>query len=310
MFTAIFILLCGLLLFVIVEQRRRSVRSVDRLLALSAIPQSAPQASLVKDQIDWSATTNELEILTTRLGKAGFFSLHEQQRAKWVFALLLAIITLACGLIGGYWRGALGALGFSLAGFYLGVCILLQYLRSCTTELLRETMFQVPLCLESLILLVEAGLGILPAIQQIVTKRKGSTKPNPVIRYLSLVYQLASHGVPISQALAMVANSSDQRILRHVLLHLDISGTEGGELIPSLRSLSGYAHTEWKLSVEHRVRRLENFVVFPVFVSVIGLMFLTAAVPLIPVLKLRDTITQNSQQTGINQSRDVSRRSN
>jgi type II secretory pathway component PulF len=102
--------------------------------------------------------------------------------------------------------------------------------------------------------------------------------------------------MPIGQALSIVSDSVPQRTLRHVLLHLDISGTEGGELVPALRNLSEYVHNEWKLSVETRVKRLENLVVFPVFASVMGLLVLTSAVPLVPILEFMDTLSAKQPQ--------------
>ena len=56
--------------------------------------------------------------------------------------------------------------------------------------------------------------------------------------------------------------------------------------------------TQRSSSYENRVRRLENLVVFPVFVSVIGLMCLTAAVPLVPVLKLKESLQRHSVVPG------------
>ena len=92
----------------------------------------------------------------------------------------------------------------------------------------------------------------------------------------------------------IIADAIDIKVLRHVLMHMDIANSEGGELIPSLRALSDHAHSEWKLSVEARVKRLENIVVFPVFFSVIGLMLLVIAVPVIPLLNIKDSLKSNS----------------
>ena len=65
-------------------------------------------------------------------------------------------------------------------------------------------------------------------------------------------------------------------------------------MIPALRGLSEHAHTEWRLSVEHRVRRLENWVVFPVFGAVLGLLLLLSAVPLVPLLSLNQSLQTKS----------------
>jgi pilus assembly protein TadC len=180
-------------------------------------------------------------------------------------------------------------------GAYLGLTAFAFFLRYRQREYEREVMFQMPIFLESLILLVESGLGILPALERVVPGREYGRKISPVTRLFQLVYQLSASGMPFTQALETVAEVTPQRIVRHVLLHLDISGTEGGELVPSLRNLSDHAHMEWKLSVEQRVRRLENLVVFPVFASVLGLMVLTAAVPVVPLLNLKDILDKKPE---------------
>ena len=140
------------------------------------------------------------------------------------------------------------------------------------------------------LLVVIAIIGILigmllPAVQQVVNNSKKRTVSKATVsKIMNMVYELSSSGMPFGQALELVADKVESKPLRHVLMHLDVSSSEGGALIPSLRSLADYASKEWKLSVETRVKRLENSVVFPVFMAVIGLMLLVAAVPVVPVM--------------------------
>ncbi len=235
---------------------------------------------------DLSSLESELELLQNSLGKVGFTTAGVQRSAKRI-RLLLIFGSASTGAFLGLCSGKpfLTIIGAALFG-YIGLMAWLAFLRLKERRFNQNLLFYAPLVLESIILLVESGLGVLPAIEQLLRQ----ARPNPVIDYLRIAYNYTEAGVPFADSLELVADSADQRIIRHVFLHLDISGNEGGELIPSLRSLSGYAQTEWKLAVEERVKRLENLVVFPVFVSVIGLMLLTAAVPLVPVLELRDQL--------------------
>jgi Flp pilus assembly protein TadB len=182
----------------------------------------------------------------------------------------------------------------SVAGLYLGVVASVLHLRRTAADYERRLMFQLPLTLEALILLVESGLGILPALEQLVSSKGNSAKNNPVIRILGLVYRLASNGIPFSRAASMVANSIENRAMRHVLLHLELSRSEGGSIGASLRSLSDHAHNEWKASVETRVKRLENQVIFPVFGCVIGLMVLVSAVPLVSIKDFSDRLDKSA----------------
>lgn len=250
-----------------------------------------------EEKISWGEGTELAGRMKDRLGRAGFVSDRERKFAKLFLYGLFSVTVLLCVFIG-FKKGALPGTFFgSIAGLYLGVMAVLYFLRYCRGEYEREVLFQIPLVLESLILLVESGFGILPAMQRVVEADAKALRPNPTVRFLRLVYEYSLYGMPLAQALETVTEQTDIRPLRHVLLHLDVSGSEGGALGPSLRSLSEYAHTEWRLSVEQRVKRLENLVVFPVFVAVIGLMFLTAAVPLVPVLELRDILRSRSNVT-------------
>jgi|GEM_PF-4601396 len=254
----------------------------------------------------WNHNYSLLSSLEGKLGQAGFQAPGSQARARLVRMLAL-LLPVGSGLLWGISLDRPGvAIISALVGLYLGFGGWLLYLRRAKAEYHRQVMFQLPLVLEALILLVEAGLGILPALQRLVEVEEGKYQVptggrsgQPVLFIFRLVYQLCAHGMPFSQALETVAQRIELKTLRHVLLHLDISGTEGGELIPSLRSLSDHTHTEWRLSVETRVKRLENLVVFPVFAAVLGLILLTSAVPLVPVLKFRESLREGRTTSAI-----------
>lgn len=100
----------------------------------------------------------------------------------------------------------------------------------------------------------------MPALERIINDRASKEKASVLTRILSTTVKLSTAGVPFPIALETVAVVVPYRAVRHILLHLDMSATDGAEMIPALRSLSYYAFSEWRLSVEHRVRRLENSV--------------------------------------------------
>ena len=291
------LLALGLMLAILAQRKPRTL-DYDRLFALAEQNEINSRTGLIRE-IDWGEVSAPLSRLEDRIGQAGFISPEDRRVAALIRATILAISALVLAAIGFNKSGAAGlTIGFSI-GIYLGYLGWLYFIRYRRNDFHREVQFQLPLTLESIILLVESGLGVLPAIERVVKAGDNLNTKNPVLRLLGLVYDLAAHGIPLGRALEMVADACDIKVVRHVLLHLDLSASEGGELIPSLRSLSHHAHTEWKLSVESRVKRLENLVVFPVFVSVIGLMFVTAAVPMVPVLKLRETMKAKSGVTTI-----------
>jgi len=289
----------------VVFRRNRLSKSTERLLNLLE-HEIELKGDDEESEIDWARSTNALKSISDRLGKAGFFTPQERRRAKILAGVIGVGIMLFAGYIGLLRSGTTGLLIGLVIGFYLATIALLFVIRFRSRDFQREVTFQIPLVLEALILLVESGLGILPAIEKLVAVQDKNNRRNPVLRIFRLVYELASHGMPFGQALEVVADAADLKVLRHVLLHLDISGSEGGELVPSLRSLSDHSHTEWKLSVEHRVKRLENAVVFPVFASVMGLMCLTAAVPIVSLLEFSDTL-QTPRKTSLPSMSNVDR---
>ena len=155
----------------------------------------------------------------------------------------------------------------------------------------QEVLFELPLILESLVLLVRSGLGILPALKELIERNKH--KNNKVIYTLNKVYNLSAAGMPLTDALQNVSAEIKYPVLQHVLLHLDINAHEGGSLMRSLEGLSNYCHNEWKLHLEEKLKRLEHLVVIPVFVSVIGLMLIIVAVPLVPMLEMQKNLKKH-----------------
>ena len=284
-FRLLVILFMGAAIAALLKGRTRN--AARRLTALRRFG-SVEIGGVSRKEHDWCKEEPLLRNLGDRLGRAGFLLPAERRKAATVRAVFI-VIGAAAGA-GCVWHSDWRLLLGVLAGCYAGFVGWAYFLRFRAGWFEREILFRVPIALESLILLVESGVGLLPAIERLVGTGNGSRSTDPVHYLLRLVYELSARGVPFGGALQLVADSCDQRIIRHVFLHLDISGNEGGELIPSLRSLSSHAHIEWKLSVEQRVKRLENLVVFPVFVSVIGLVLLTAAVPLVPLVNLRETL--------------------
>lgn len=242
------------------------------------------------ENVDWERNINILNKLKDRIGRAGFISMQERRTAYLIIILIFTIfLTLAFFL--GIQRGTSAAVFIYCAfAIYFALISTVIFLHNRTNNFKREILFNTPIILENLILLVSSGRGILPALEKITAEH--GNKNNKTIALFRLVYQLTASGINFSEALEKVADATDIQVLRHVLIYLDISNSEGGEIIPALQSLSEHTHTEWKISVEGRIKILENLVVFPVFFAVIGLMLIVAAVPILPVLNINADIKQ------------------
>lgn len=241
-----------------------------------------------KQELEWSQGECAVERLGDRLGRAGFIDAKSRRLVTYLpYALVVGFAALSLMMsVGVAHKGKLIILVVGAA--YLGFVTYHLFLRWRERHVQRSILFGLPIFLESVILVVESGVGLLPALSRVVKAKR--IRACIVTEIFRTIYQLTSAGIPFGRALEMVSEKVNNRTLQHVMLHLELSGVEGGELIPSLRSLSEHVHKEWQLSVEERVKRLENLVVFPVFISVIGLVLLTAAVPLTSVLGLRDKL--------------------
>ena len=252
-----------------------------------------------ENDTDWEAGEGVLKNLGDRFGKAGFISKAERQ-----IVLFLCYGVVGIGIaLGLFWgivhKGTVVAtIVASIIGAYLAVLIVFVFLKYSEEKFKQQVLFQIPIVLESMILLIESGCGVVPALEKVTSGSRVNSQfdsqrcfDSKVIRLFRLVYQLTVSGLTFSQALEKVANATDIKVLRHVLIYLDVSASEGGELVPALQSLSGHTHTEWKMTIEGRVKRLESLVVFPVFFAVIGLTLLIAAVPILPVLNINDKLS-------------------
>jgi len=272
------------------------------------------------------ANLNAGRAINEKLSLAGFLTIAEQTTVKRLRLFVVISITLISASIAfSIWRipGLIGGLIF---GLYLGLVVYSIYIALLKAATIRKVYYELPLLLEELVLLVESGLALFPALEEICrnsgaagdrdnSENKslsgrfrffGQSQQSSVARrLLGTAYRLAAYGMPISEAFEQVAKIAPFPVLRQVLLHLDISSSVGGELLHSLRTLSEQVHREWKLAVETRVKRLENFVVFPVFVSVMGLMLLASAVPMVPILEFMSSMNSKKQVSALSGSPDL-----
>ncbi len=267
----------------------------------------APVETLVEDGVLLESRFK----LDPKLLECGYLEYYEQKK---IFKIRLVLILL--GLIVGsslahlcFNRAVFLLLGGGL-GIYFALLCWFIWLASKTKNVLRAAYFDLPLILEELILLVESGLGLFPALEKVCVYQDSDFEygdPGVCRKSFKRAYTLAVHGMPVSHAFAMVSKGTSCLPLKQVLIHLDVSASIGGELLTSLRSLSDQVHKEWKMQVETRVKRLENIVVFPVFLSVMGLLLLTSAVPLVPVFEFmsglkKGTAIEKSTSPDLNSS--------
>ncbi len=234
--------------------------------------------------------------LNLKLEQAGFINIDEQKnfikKRNFIF-IAIFFVTLELLLIKELSLAiSIGVIVFVIYTLLLGYSLLIKFLKNNSE---REIYYDTPLFLEELVLLIESGLALFPALQEICDKKKQGKSKNSLVRqYMASVYALTLAGLPMSDAFAKIARQTPFTPIKNLLLHLDVSSSVGGELIFALQSLAEQVHKEWKLEVETRVRKLENLVVFPVFAAVMGMMLMTAAVPLVPIMEFMNGIGSKS----------------
>lgn len=245
------------------------------------------------------AQVAEGKALDDQLSLAGFVTSLEQSRVGKLKVFLISI-SLFLALVYGISQGKslVSIFVILFVSLYLAYFLFTFYMRIKKTESLRDAYFDTPLVIEEVILLIESGLALFPAIEKVCTSGKGRFSKSIVRKYLKMVYQLTIGGIPMSEAFLHVSNICPFPPIRSMLVHFDVSCNVGGELLHSLQALAIQVHNEWKVSVETRVKKLENLVVFPVFIAVIGMMILVAAVPMVPILQFMDSI-KNTQKDAV-----------
>ncbi len=290
MITLFYILLALTLLLVGgITLGRRSLKNLDDSSRLGELL-NLEGSSLGKSEVE-----NISNIRTSNSEDFSFYGFSEKS-LKYLFLGTISLVSSALYFFNLSGDSTLSIPFFlitNFVGLYIGFVIFLFAKKWHSQSIDRRILFQTPLVLESLILLVESGLGILPAIEKVISGTR-SEKRNIPVEYLDKIYNLSLRGLPFSEAVELIADTTENKVLRHTLLHLDASQSGGGELVPALKSLANHSHSEWKLDSEARVKRLENLVVFPVFVSVIGLMLLSASVPLVPVFEFNRSLADPS----------------
>jgi len=255
------------------------------------------------EEIDYAFLSNHQKRLDPKLVDAGYLEPEEQSRInKYKIYVCLAGMLVGIGLSFYFNHKPLALVVGAVLGLYFALVAWILWLRAKSRDVVRSAYFDLPLILEELILLIESGLGLFPALEKVCSYESDSFKggdPGVCRKSFKKAFSLAVHGMPVSQAFALVSKSATCVPLKQVLIHLDVSASIGGELLTSLRALSDQVHREWKMQVETRVKRLENMVVFPVFLAVMGLLLLTSAVPLVPVFEFMSSMKNGANSSSL-----------
>ena len=150
----------------------------------------------------------------------------------------------------------------------------------------REIEFFLPVVMERLVMAVEAGLDVIPALGAVVEQANSSSANDPVTRLLGIVHRLTEQGCGLDQSLHVITNIVDCAALRHAFVHLGLAHREGGELVAPLRELSDSTQLFYQETIEEEIAKLPVKATAPLVCTFAGLILFFITSPVVQVMKI------------------------
>lgn len=238
-------------------------------------------------------TLNPFQInFSDDLGKAGIFEAEDRRRMTVIQNLMPIIggmLLITPSLLG---MVKSGAITFTLVSMGLGIGLVVKrtILRSLRKKYLRGITFFLPVVMERIVMAVQAGLDIVPAIKTATEFGGEGKNTDPVTRLLRLVVKLTESGMSFESSLKEVASSSESSALRHAFLHLAVAQKEGGVLIMPLRELSDSTQLYYQESIEEEIAEMPVKATMPLICTFAGLLLCFLVPPFLQVITI---LTEN-----------------
>ena len=172
--------------------------------------------------------------------------------------------------------------------------------RAREVRVTRQLEFHLPLLMERIVMAVESGLDIIPAVGVILELEqqertlRSSPSLNPVTVLLEKVYDLSQAGVPFEKALSETALRSNCGAVRHAFVHLGLAHREGGEVMGPLRELSDATQLYYQETIELEIAALPAKATLPLVLTFAGLIILFISTPLVQISSITRESTPHS----------------
>lgn len=234
-----------------------------------------------------------------RFGRMGVFSSSQRKRhilrarlLPWMSALLLVLISMLLAS-----PDLKILIAIAIAGLALGYLAGGWLEKKVEASFQKKLEFYLPVVMERIVMAVQAGLDIMPAIKAIVDLEDRAVQTHeqtelvvnaldPVSRLLKMVYQLTEAGLGFEQSLREVAGLVDCSALRHAFVHLAVAQKEGGELVMPLKELSDATQLYYQESIEEDIAKLPVKATMPLVCTFAGLIICFITAPLLQVMSL------------------------
>jgi hypothetical protein len=257
----------------------------------------------VKDVLDATAeeddTTNVVstdkktskQIELEELAKAGIGD-PEKRRRMILWKNLTPIVAGFCALAFAIIKGLPAGLTFFLVSLGMGVGAIYsrRKITNLKTRYNRDIIFFLPIVMERIVMAVQAGLDIVPAITTATNFGSGGSKVDPVTALLKKAVFLTESGMIFENALKDTAAEVESSPLRHAFLHLAVAQKEGGILIMPLRELSDSTQLYYQESIEEEIAEMPVKATLPLICTFAGLLLCFLVPPFLQVLSI---LTEN-----------------
>jgi len=155
-------------------------------------------------------------------------------------------------------------------------------------QILRQIAYELPLVMERIVMAVQAGHDILPALKLVVTGGGSgvgrSAKESPVLKSFREVVDAAESGMTLQSSLRMASLKTESTSLRHALLHIAVAHEQGGGLLFALSELADATQSYYQESVEEQIAALPVKATLPLVVVFGGLLVILLTAPIIQTL--------------------------
>lgn len=161
--------------------------------------------------------------------------------------------------------------------------------RRVRKEVVRQIDFFLPIVMERVVMAVEAGKDIMPALRSVVQvserdHSRSDSPRDPVSSLVALVVALTEGGFTLETALKEVSAEVPSAAVKHAFVHLAVAAQEGGELIHPLRELSDATQQYYQEQVEEEIATLPVRATIPLLATFAGLILFFITAPLMQVL--------------------------
>lgn len=246
----------------------------------------------------------------TELLKAGIKNLDEQKILHKKLSLIpfalpagIVVLRILFGMI-----GTEGTVISIILGFSIGVLLKGRIITRLQKKYVESIKYYLPLAMERMVMAVEAGLDLVPAMISLssLEDKLGDPK-DPTMKIFKQVVDLSESGIRFDEALEHVAQQTNATPLKHAFVHLGVAFREGGEVIGPLRELSDATQLQYQEEIEENIAKLPVKATMPLMLMFLGMLLCFLTPPAVQVISVAGEMSagmkQGSDRTSFSQSK-------